>query len=94
MSGPPGLDKLLAEYGLVRESDLAARLAEAERELDELRHDIERHIAAASSEAARTEAAEASLARMREALECIACRTQTMGLLWWQIEARAALEGE
>jgi sirohydrochlorin ferrochelatase len=48
---------------------LAARLAKAERERDDLRHDVERHIAAASSEAARAEAAEARLARMREALE-------------------------
>ena len=50
-------------------TDLAARLAKAERERDDLRHDVERHIAAASSEAARAEAAEARLTRMREALE-------------------------
>lgn len=30
-------------------------------------------------------------AKMEDALERIASRTQTEGLLWWQIEARAAL---
>ena len=36
--------------------------------------------------------AEATVGRLREALERIACRTQTENLLWWQIEARAALD--
>lgn len=50
-------------------ADLAARLAKAERERDELRHDVERHIAASSSEADRAEAAEAKLAKAERALE-------------------------
>jgi hypothetical protein len=29
--------------------------------------------------------------KLREALEKIACESQTDGLLWWQLEARAAL---
>lgn len=43
-------------------------------------------------ERCRREAVEASNRRMRSALEKIASRTQDTGLLWWQIEAREALE--
>jgi hypothetical protein len=39
----------------------------------------------------RLEASEASLANAVEVLTKIACLTQTEGLLWWQIEARAFL---
>lgn len=33
-------------------------------------------------------------ARLRGYLERIACPTQTTDLLWWQVQARAALNGE
>lgn len=37
-------------------------------------------------------AANSEIARMRAALEKIACRTQSADLLWWQIEARKTIE--
>ncbi len=40
------------------------------------------------------QAAEAEIARLREALERISCPSQSTNLLWWQVEARAALQGE
>lgn len=41
--------------------------------------------------ASRISALEAEVGRLREALENISSPTQTTDLLWWQIEARAAL---
>jgi len=34
----------------------------------------------------------AEIARLREALDNISSSSQTTNLLWWQVEARAALE--
>ena len=42
----------------------------------------------------RATAAEAEVERLRAALYLISCPTQTKNLLWWQIEARTALEGK
>lgn len=40
----------------------------------------------------RATAAEGEVARLRAVLYVISCPTQTKNLLWWQIEARTALE--
>ena len=42
----------------------------------------------------RAAAAEAEVERLRAVLYVISCPTQTKNLLWWQIEARTALEGK
>jgi len=71
-------------------ADLAARLAKAERERDELRHDVERHIAASSSEADRAETAESKLAKAERERDDIATE---IAILRGQFKAQQQHDG-
>lgn len=71
---------------------LTAERDEAQRQIAAYRKDASDYLDAVVLERTRAEAAEAKLARMREALERISSPTQTTNLLWWQVVAREALD--
>ena len=70
--------------------DLTAKDAEKEA----LRKEVEQTQRQLRETAHKATTLAAANARMREALEKISCPSQTFNLLWWQIEARAALQGD
>lgn len=77
---------------------LAEQISSVVRELDEAQnaaafheHNWQQERDLKLSLVAELSTLRARVARLEEALERIASRTQTEGLLWWQVEARAAL---
>lgn len=81
-----------------REIDLAAKLAQVKKERDELKHDIERHLAIISEHLERAEKAEQELAtaqqenaRLREALAAETERCAQVALSYWEYHKKAYL---
>ncbi len=71
---------------------LQGEVAEARSSAEAARKNFHTMQGAANELRTRLEAAEAEVARMREALTEISCPTQSLNLLWWQERARDALQ--